>query len=420
MRSKLILLCLTIALALPACKKLQSFLPKRKAAAKAESAQAATPAPVAVSTPTPAPALAINKNSSVIVFCYHRFEENIHSGMSMPPADFEKQMQEIKDAGFTVIPMKDFLAWRRGEINIPPKCAIITIDDGYVSGYDTAWPILKKFGYPVTMFVYLKYVNSGGKSVSWDQLAEMRDGGAEIGCHTVSHADLRKKKAGMTEEQYTQWLRDEIIGSKQTIEQQLGIKVSVFAYPFGTYNEKVREIVKEAGYEAAFTAYGQRLGWGGNWDELGRYAIESNQPKNFQAALNMIGGGQMPSSYTAVPAVEQMSESGFETEPKQGETISDPKPTLKANLSSMGEIDPASIEMRVSGFGVVPAKFDPATKIASYAFTQKLRDKNYTVILKATAQGKKVETRWSFQFEPSAAAPSPSAPSAASPKPAKN
>ncbi len=79
-------------------------------------------------------------------------------------------MQQIKDAGFAVIPMQDFLAWRRGDKDIPPKCGVITIDDGYVSGYDTAWPILKKFGYPFTMFVYINYINSGGKSISWDQL----------------------------------------------------------------------------------------------------------------------------------------------------------------------------------------------------------------------------------------------------------
>ncbi len=54
--------------------------------------------------------------------------------------------------------MKDFLAWRRGEKSIPPKSAVITIDDGYVSGYAVAWPILKEFGYPFTMFIYTNYV----------------------------------------------------------------------------------------------------------------------------------------------------------------------------------------------------------------------------------------------------------------------
>ena len=68
-------------------------------------------------------------------------------------------MQALKDNGIAVIPMKDFLAWRQGEKNIPPRSCIITIDDGYVSGYSVAWPILKRNGYPCTMFIYTNYVN---------------------------------------------------------------------------------------------------------------------------------------------------------------------------------------------------------------------------------------------------------------------
>jgi peptidoglycan/xylan/chitin deacetylase (PgdA/CDA1 family) len=69
-------------------------------------------------------------------------------------------MQTLKDNGITVIPMADFLAWRRGEKGIPEKAAIISIDDGYLSGYTVAWPILKKFGYPFTMFIYTDYIKS--------------------------------------------------------------------------------------------------------------------------------------------------------------------------------------------------------------------------------------------------------------------
>jgi hypothetical protein len=66
----------------------------------------------------------------------------------------------------------------------------------------------------------------------------------------------------------------------------------------------------------------------------------------------------------------------------------------------MGQIDPASVEMRISGLGTVPAKYDAATKTVSYKVTEKLHDKNYSVILSAKVQGKRVETRWSFQFDP--------------------
>jgi hypothetical protein len=68
----------------------------------------------------------------------------------------------------------------------------------------------------------------------------------------------------------------------------------------------------------------------------------------------------------------------------------------------MGEVEPDSVEMRVSGFGLVPARYDAKTKLVSYEFTQNLVPKTYTVILSAKVKGRKVETRWNFTVDPSA------------------
>ena len=70
-------------------------------------------------------------------------------------------MKELKDKGITVISMQDLLAWKRGEKNIPPRSAVITFDDGWKSQYEVAWPILKKYGYPFTMFIYTEGVRGG-------------------------------------------------------------------------------------------------------------------------------------------------------------------------------------------------------------------------------------------------------------------
>ena len=88
------------------------------------------------------------------------------------------------------------------------------------------------------------------------------------------------------------------------------------------------------------------------------------------------------------------------TEPLNEQHITEPKPTIKANLASMGDVDPKSVEMRISGFGLVPAVYDPKTKLVTYVFTQKLVPKMYTVILTAKVNGKKVETRWDFTVDP--------------------
>lgn len=398
--NKILPLCAVAILGLSACDKLSSVIKNLKPGT--EVAQA-TPTPAATPVPTPAPTPApvqINEQASVIVLCYHRFEDRPKDSLAIKPEEFEQQMQALKDQGFSVISMKDFLAWRRGETSIPDKSAIITIDDGYVSGYDVAWPILKKYNYPFTMFVYLKYIGMGGKSISWAQLEEMRDAGVDIQSHTVSHQDLRRK-AGRTDEAYVEWLRQELAGSKAELEQRLGIRISVLSYPFGAYNEKVREVAAEAGYEACFTVYGQKLTYGHPMDLLGRYAIESTKPQIFQAAMSMQGGGGIPMA----PMSTNVSAASLSAQPSEGETISNPLPLVKANLSAMGEVE--NVEMRISGLGLVPAKYDPATKTVSFQATERLKDKSYTVIISAKVKGRKVESRWGFSFDPTAASAVP-------------
>jgi peptidoglycan/xylan/chitin deacetylase (PgdA/CDA1 family) len=375
-----------------------------------------TPTPEATPVPTPEPVV-VDKTAQVIVLCYHRFEDKPKDSLAINPADFEAEMQALKDAGISVIPMEDLLAWRRGEKSIPPKSAVITIDDGYLSGYNIAWPILKKFGYPFTMFVYLDYIKggpkSGGQSITWDQLAEMRDAGVDIGSHTVSHTGLNARR-GKTDEQYRAWLKNEIATSKEVLESKLGIQVKTIAYPYGMHNEVVRQVVKDAGYEAAFTVYGQHMSFGGDPTMLGRYAVESTKPEIFKAALAFkgSGAGNDASAITAIPASATML-----TEPMDGDTISDPQPEIKANLATMGDLDPKSVTMRLSGFGPVPAVYDPKTKTISYKLQQKLRSPDMTVIVSGqVGGGRKVETRWSFRYDPSASAtPAPAA--TASPKP---
>jgi peptidoglycan/xylan/chitin deacetylase (PgdA/CDA1 family) len=92
-----------------------------------------------------------------------------------------------------------------------------------------AWPILKKFGYPFTMFIYTDYIKEGtrfgGQSISWNQLAEMRDSGVDIESHTVSHGSLNARK-GKTDEQYLTWLKSEIAGSKEMLEKNRDIQIS--------------------------------------------------------------------------------------------------------------------------------------------------------------------------------------------------
>lgn len=356
-------------------------------------AAAPAPAPVAAVATTPAtPQKPIDKASQVVVFCYHRVEGTGGGALSISPEMFEAHMQKLKDNGISVISMQDFLAWRRNEKNIPAKSALITIDDGYVSCFDVARPILKKFGYPWTAFVYIKYISSGGKSISWEQLAELRDEGIEIGSHTVSHLSLKETR-GKSAEAYDAWLREEIIESKKILEQKLGIKCATFAYPEGKYGPRVLDIVKEAGYEAAFITYGQRVTHGAPYDKIGRYAWYTPRPKDLDGAFAF--SGPVSSSASEVDIV-QPAAIAMITQPMEGDTVTDSKPVLKVNLATFGDVDPTSPTMRLSGVGLVAAKYDPASKNFEGRPSTALKPGEYTVTVSAKAGGKKMETAWRF------------------------
>jgi peptidoglycan/xylan/chitin deacetylase (PgdA/CDA1 family) len=440
MYRKIATLSLLAAISLTGCQKIRALIGKKDAAtppvAAATPVATAPSAPAPSSAPPPPPVAAkpagnlqppsppskpdlnvakaapappaparpvIDQSASAMVLCYHNIEDGSKmKALTISVAEFEKEMQEVKQNGFTVIPMQDFIAWRKGEKNIPHKSCVITIDDGWVSAYNNAWPILKKDGYPFTLFIYIEFVGSGGKSMTWDQLAEMRDAGVDIESHTYTHSNLHGKgvKKKIQDEikamGYIPWLHKEIIESKQVLETRLGIRCNVFAYPYGVWNKEARAVVKEGGYDAAFTVYGQRLSMHSPpSDLLGRYAVEQGKPKIFQEALAMVGGG-VTADEAAAPAMAQLAAASMVTVPMNDETVSSATPVIKANLATMGDIEAGSIELRLSGVGMLPVQFNAETKMLSSQVMQKLKPGGYTVIVSAKVNGQRAETRWSF------------------------
>ena len=429
MVSKFAVIPLALTLGLSLCKKHETVQ---------KIGEASTPAPVTSASPgvsagagaSPATEtspvasqpkkVAVDQTAQTIVYGYHRFVNQVRRpDTEITPQAFEQQMQELKNRGITVISMQDFLAWKRGEKNIPPRCAVITFDDGWKSQYEVAWPIMKKFGYPFTMFIYTEGVRGGhfggGEAVTWEQLAEMRDAGIDIQAHSATHQDLRKPydkvaKKKLTPPEYEQWLHNEVVGCKELLEQRLGIRVNCFAVPYGFYNQHIKDMATQAGYEAVFTVYGQPLTYRSSADSLGRYLIEANKPKVFNEAIAMIA----TSSAGGAPVAE-IGAANIQSKPADGETVRNPLPLISANLSAFGAIDPGTVVMRVSSLGVVPASYDPKTQMASYQVTQKLRDK-CSVIVEAKSGGKKVEAHWSFAIDEGAAKPQETSPPPASPR----
>jgi len=164
---------------------------------------------------------------------------------NVSPASFEWQMRFLKDNGYQVITLDDYVEGNRQGKKFNHKTVVITFDDGYVDNYTNAFPVLKKYHFPATIFLISDFVSRNSNVLTWEEIKEMDHDGISFESHTRRHAYLPKQ----TPEQ----LKDEIITSKHDIEAHLGKPVYYMAYPCGGFNEKIKAVVALAGYKAALT-----------------------------------------------------------------------------------------------------------------------------------------------------------------------
>jgi peptidoglycan/xylan/chitin deacetylase (PgdA/CDA1 family) len=189
---------------------------------------------------------------TLAILCYHRFG-NGRSKLSVSVQDFSEQMQYLAAQGYNVVSLRDLPAILRGELPMPPKAVAITIDDGYRSTFEIAYPILARHGFPATVFLYTDFAGLPD-AMTWPQMMEMSASGLiDIQPHSKTHANLSLRPSGESDRSYAERLRQEIEVPSAEIERRLGQSIYAFAYPYGDANETVTELIKGHGIEVALT-----------------------------------------------------------------------------------------------------------------------------------------------------------------------
>ena len=194
-----------------------------------------------------------NGYQTVPVIAYHKFSENTADVLTVKRSAFEEQMKFLKENGYRVITMDEFFDFIDLKRPIPKKSVVITIDDDWLSTYETAFPILRKYGYPATLFIYTDLIIPGGKTLSWDLLIEMSKSGMDIQCHTKSHRNLDKRNDQESFREYFEAIKKELTESSQIIQKRLHKDVKYLAYPYGETNHLVIAFLRKLGYRGAFT-----------------------------------------------------------------------------------------------------------------------------------------------------------------------
>ncbi|MBB5038128.1 polysaccharide deacetylase family protein [Prosthecobacter dejongeii] len=346
-------------------------------------------------------AFELNKSAVVSILGYHDFKERGGSPMIIAASKFREQMKAIKDSGIPVVPLSDVLAWRKGLKNIPEECLVITMDDGWEGVYTYAYPVLKEYGFPFTVYVYKKYVNIGGRSLSWEQIKEMMKYGCEIGSHSVSHESLRAKK-GRSEAEHLQWVLAELKDSKEFLEKNLGRPCTSFAYPFGIFDDAMAETGLQVGYETLVTVNSQKVNWDTPMGKIGRFIIHGESDTNFKLATSFRGRGDVTSNhFIKADAKDAEGHQLITLSPAPEEVITERRPTIKASLTRVGTVVPESVRLRIAGLGPVPAVYDPASMTVSYRLPYRLRRQDCAVTLSfKRAEGMPDEVvTWRFKLD---------------------
>lgn len=204
------------------------------------------------------------------VLAYHRVQENPEYGMDVSTVDFNRQMEWLYRAGWQTVSLDRVKECLDKNLALPAKSLVITFDDGHKDNYFQALPVLKKYGFSALVYLTAGYIGTTKYTVktaagrqwlakkpanwdardtvnfrkfeflSWEEIREMKAAGLDFGAHTLNHPHLTE--LALLEQQR------EIRDAKKLIEDNLGVAVKHFCYPYQDFNRETEDLVRQAGF----------------------------------------------------------------------------------------------------------------------------------------------------------------------------
>jgi len=164
--------------------------------------------------------------------------DNTSERYNIQPDIFAEQMAALDAWGYTAITTTDLIkAITEGGV-LPPRPVVITFDDGHLSVYENAFPVMQAYGFPGVTYVVAKWLKAEDFT-GVEELTEMMEAGWEVGSHSMTHADIAKN---------TSLTNYEVLESKKALEEALSTPIHTFAYPFGTFKNLIGDRVRRYGY----------------------------------------------------------------------------------------------------------------------------------------------------------------------------
>jgi peptidoglycan/xylan/chitin deacetylase (PgdA/CDA1 family) len=193
------------------------------------------------------------------VLVYHRFGPVVSDSMTVTTPVFESHLKYLQENRYRVVSAREMLDHYLKTV-LPPdsRLVVITADDAHLSVYTTAFPLIKKYRVPVTLFIYPSAVSNASYAMTWDQLRELKSTGLfDFQSHTYWHPNFKQERKRLQPAEFEKLVHMQLTKSKAKLEKELGVKVDLLAWPFGIHDPWLMARAAQAGYTAAFTIEGR-------------------------------------------------------------------------------------------------------------------------------------------------------------------
>jgi peptidoglycan/xylan/chitin deacetylase (PgdA/CDA1 family) len=235
---------------------------------------------------------------SLNILLYHHVAEQTPHSTSTRLIQFQNQLDHFLGQGYDIVDLEKATRQIQQGKALSKKSLALTFDDGFSSVCDLAYPELKKRGLPFTVFVTTDPIDKGYPGYcSWSQLKEMSANGATIANHTTNHAHLVSD--ALSNGDWFNQVKTNINHAQSTIERQIGTAPMLFAYPYGEYNNPLKEWLDEQGY-ISFGQQSGSVGTSSDFQALPRFNAAGNYA-SLTSLRNKITASPLPFDYTTLP-----------------------------------------------------------------------------------------------------------------------
>ena len=249
------------------------------------------------------PAKAADPPLHVPILLYHRFGPAVTDDMTVTTRVFEGQLATLQERGHQVIRLRDLVGALQGSgAVLPDRAVVLAVDDGHRTVYTDLFPLIVRLRLPVTLFIYPTAISNASYALTWEQLAEMKASGlVDVQSHTLWHPNFNVERRRLAPPAYERFVQDQLIKSKVVLEQRLGGKVDLLAWPFGLYDQQLMQWASAAGYVMAFSIERRAVTRTENPMALPRYIVtDADRGARFGTLLS--GPAQQPATNAkAVP-----------------------------------------------------------------------------------------------------------------------